>query len=286
MALGRVIGLWRYPVKSMAAETLSVADVGEEGIVGDRAFGVVDATTGKLMSAKRFPALLNLRPVRRDDGEVVIYEPSGDITMSDSTDVHLWLSERLGRSVTLVRAEPEQRRTVEMDLDDGGVFEFSTQPGSFFDGRSTVHVLSTASLAEAKRHYPDGDWSVERFRPAVLVQFDDAPASEGPDDAPASEGPEDAPAGEGPEDPRAGEWPEDAFVGAEFDLGGPAGVRLSGQKRMDRCIMVTRAQGVHAADKAILTTLARVHDACLGVGCVVTGVGRISVGDSVDLVTL
>lgn len=258
MTLGRVIGLWRYPVKSMAAETLSVADVGEEGIVGDRAFGVIDATTGKLMSAKRYPALLNLRPVRRDDGEVVIYEPSGDITMSDATDVHLWLSERLGLSVTLVRAEPEQRRTIEMDLDDGGVFEFSTQPGSFFDGRSTVHVLSTASLAEAKRHYPDGDWSVERFRPAALVEFDDAPA---------------------------GEWPEDAFVGAEFDLGGPAGVRLSGQKRMDRCIMVTRAQGVHAADKAILTTLARVHDACLGVGCVVTGVGRVSVGDSVDLVT-
>ena len=262
MTLGHVIGLWRYPVKSMAAEALSVADVGDEGIIGDRSFGVIDAATGKLLSAKRYPALLALRPVRRDDGEVLIYEPSGDLTMSDAADANGWLSEYLGLNVRLVRAEPERRRQIEMELDDGQLFEFSTPPGSFFDGTMTVHVLTTASLAAAKRHYPLGDWVWERFRPAVLVAIDESVEH---DDA---------------GDP----WPEDGWIGSEIDLGGPSGVRLRVGKAMDRCIMVTRAQGALPADKAILQTLARVHESNLGVGCVVSGVGRVSVGDEVALV--
>jgi len=39
--VGRVVGLWRYPVKSMAAEPLGAANVGWHGLAGDRrwAFG-------------------------------------------------------------------------------------------------------------------------------------------------------------------------------------------------------------------------------------------------------
>src|SRR2546425_5706827 len=49
---GSVIGLWRYPVKSMMGEELNAAEVTDRGLVGDRQFAVVDASTGKVAGAK------------------------------------------------------------------------------------------------------------------------------------------------------------------------------------------------------------------------------------------
>jgi uncharacterized protein YcbX len=49
---GSVVGLWRYPVKSMMGEELNAAEVTERGLVGDRQFAVVDASTGKVAGAK------------------------------------------------------------------------------------------------------------------------------------------------------------------------------------------------------------------------------------------
>ena len=34
-AVGRVVGLWRYPVKSMMGEELNAVEVTERGLVGD-----------------------------------------------------------------------------------------------------------------------------------------------------------------------------------------------------------------------------------------------------------
>ncbi|TML88346.1 MAG: hypothetical protein E6G08_08125 [Actinobacteria bacterium] len=44
-AAGSVVALWRYPVKSMMGEELNAAEVTERGLVGDRQFAVVDAST-------------------------------------------------------------------------------------------------------------------------------------------------------------------------------------------------------------------------------------------------
>src|ERR671934_1328042 len=49
---GSVVGLWRYPVKSMMGEELNAAEVTERGLVGDRRFAVVDPATGKVAGAK------------------------------------------------------------------------------------------------------------------------------------------------------------------------------------------------------------------------------------------
>ena len=49
---GSVVGLWRYPVKSMMGEELNAAEVTARGLVGDRAFAVVDPATGKVAGAK------------------------------------------------------------------------------------------------------------------------------------------------------------------------------------------------------------------------------------------
>ena len=51
-AVGRVVGICRYPVKSMMAEELNATVVTERGVLGDRAFALIDMETGKVASAK------------------------------------------------------------------------------------------------------------------------------------------------------------------------------------------------------------------------------------------
>ena len=51
-AAAEVLSLWRYPVKSMMGEELNAVAVTERGVLGDRAFALVDAENGKIVSAK------------------------------------------------------------------------------------------------------------------------------------------------------------------------------------------------------------------------------------------
>lgn len=50
--VGSVVSLWRYPVKSMMGEELNASYVTERGLLGDRAYALVDQVTGKVASAK------------------------------------------------------------------------------------------------------------------------------------------------------------------------------------------------------------------------------------------
>ncbi|MDQ1540331.1 MAG: uncharacterized protein QOH29_1057, partial [Actinomycetota bacterium] len=60
--VGRVAGLWRYPVKSMAAESLDQVDVSWNGLVGDRRWAFVRAG----MARNNFPWLtIRERPQMR-----------------------------------------------------------------------------------------------------------------------------------------------------------------------------------------------------------------------------
>ena len=56
-----VQALWRFPVKSMRGEPVSQVEITKEGLVGDRAYALIDVETGKVVSAKSvriYPALL------------------------------------------------------------------------------------------------------------------------------------------------------------------------------------------------------------------------------------
>ena len=37
-----ITSLWRYPVKSMMGEEMNACDITEKGLLGDRAYGVID----------------------------------------------------------------------------------------------------------------------------------------------------------------------------------------------------------------------------------------------------
>jgi uncharacterized protein len=62
--VGSVATLWRFPVKSMGGEQLRDAAVTERGVLGDRAYALIDKDTGKVVSAKSvklFPNLLDCK---------------------------------------------------------------------------------------------------------------------------------------------------------------------------------------------------------------------------------
>jgi uncharacterized protein len=120
---------------------------------------------------------------------------------------------------------------------------------SHFDD-APVHLLSTASLRALAAEVGE-EVDPRRFRGNVVV---DVP-------------------GEG--------WAEDGWVGARLRLGEE--VVLEVVDRMPRCAMVSMAQRDLGADPRVLASLARGHDADLGVQARVVAGGRLRVGDAVRL---
>src|SRR5207249_8780192 len=110
-------GLWRFPVKSMLGERLERADFTARGLVGDRAYALIDAETGKVVSAKSaklFPDMFRCRaafvepPSPGDElPPVEITLPDKTKVTSDASDVDSVLSTFFRRGVTLARAAPE-----------------------------------------------------------------------------------------------------------------------------------------------------------------------------------
>src|SRR6202051_3438347 len=61
---GAVVSLWRYPVKSMMGEELNSTEVTDRGLLGDRAYALVDSADGKAATAKnpkKWPTLFGFR---------------------------------------------------------------------------------------------------------------------------------------------------------------------------------------------------------------------------------
>src|SRR3981189_222871 len=120
--LGAVVSLWRYPVKSMMGEELNAAEVTELGLLGDRAYALVDGSDGKVASAKnprKWPQMFQYRaafvdPPRRgaEIPPAPVPPPEGTVVTSNQTDLHETLSRVLGREVTLEAAERGQPDTV------------------------------------------------------------------------------------------------------------------------------------------------------------------------------
>src|SRR5438309_8734233 len=112
-ALGTVKRLSRFPVKSMLGEHPSTVDIIATGIVGDRAWGLVDVETGKVASAKHprmWSALLGLRATYADGpgaGNALRIELADGTTVgSNDDDVDKRLSVAIGRDVHLTAEVP------------------------------------------------------------------------------------------------------------------------------------------------------------------------------------
>src|SRR5207249_6799657 len=116
--VGSVVSLWRYPVKSMMGEELNATEVTQSGLVGDRAYALVDSSDGKVASAKnprKWPRLFDFRAALADVPQsgakappVRVTLPNGTLLNSEQADVHQIISKALNPEVTL-SALPERK---------------------------------------------------------------------------------------------------------------------------------------------------------------------------------
>jgi uncharacterized protein YcbX len=158
----RVVGLWRYPVKSMQGEPLDAVDVDEHGLVGDRRWALLDLRTGLTLTARRQPELLHASACVDGDGVRVVLT-DGSVATDDAA-----LSAWLGHPVALVEAGNARQGLYETPVDaereDGEWVRWRGPAGTFHDStRTQVSIVSTTTL----RH-----WDVRRFRPNVVLDGD------------------------------------------------------------------------------------------------------------------
>ena len=105
-----VLGLWRHAVKSLQGERLESARFEDDGLVGDRRWGIRDLRTGRILTARRRPELLGA--VASYDGELpAITLPSGCTVVGPGKGTDGILSRWLG-AVVLLPLEPCVRCTM------------------------------------------------------------------------------------------------------------------------------------------------------------------------------
>ncbi len=290
--IGTVVGLWRFPVKSMGGEPIAEAELTERGLVGDRAYALVDVQTGKVVSAKSvklFPDILACQarfveapragqaipPVR-------IVLPDGTSVVSDASGSDGVLSAYFNREVTLTRAAPENftidqyhpdvegadpaghRDTVVEAKVGSAFFAEAGVPspvpvGAFFD-LFPVSVMTTSTLERLRASRPQSAIDERRFRMNVIVGT------------------------------MAAGFLENGWVHQHLGIGATA--RLHVTMPDPRCVMTTLAQGDLPRDTEILRALVE-HNSlqvgnagrfpCAGVYAVVGAGGILRAGDSVAL---
>jgi len=268
---GSVVALWRYPVKSMMGEELNATEVTDRGLLGDRAFAVVDASTGKVAGAKNprkwgnffdYRAAYVEPPARGSKLPTVrVTLPEGSVVTNEQPDLAQVLSRALGREVTLAQADGDggsPARAEEYWPDMEGlerrdtVTEWELPPRTFFD-LAVVHLLTTATIDRLRVLYPDGRFEVRRFRPNIVVST--GPAQHG--------------------------FVENEWIGRTVAIGDEVRLRIS--EPCPRCVMTTLPQGDLPRDPGILRTAAQHNQANVGVYADVLAGGLIRRGDRVTL---
>lgn len=270
---GSVVGLWRYPVKSMMGEELNAAEVTEGGLIGDRRFALVDPSTGKIAGAKnprKWGNFFDFRaayvePPRRESKlpAVRLTLPDGTVVTSDQPDLAQILSKALGREVAFAAAKGDGEAsgaTAEeywpdmegLDFRDT-VTDFELPAGTFFD-LAAVHLLTTATIDKLRELYPQGRFEVRRFRPNIVVATE--PEEQG--------------------------FVENDWIGRTVAIGDKVRLRITGA--CPRCVMTTLPQGDLPKDAGILRAAAQHNQANVGVYADVIEDGAIRRGDPVTLV--
>lgn len=240
---GTVAALYRYPVKSMRGEELMEADVTVRGVLGDRAYAVMDQRTGHIASAKhprKWGSLLACRAVFVEPPlpgaqlpPVRITLPDGTIIRSDQPGADALLSHALGREVALIgEAPPAPTREADRSLPGAADEEIREEPmalaapaGSLFD-HAVIHLITTGTLGRLRAMHPEGRFEAPRFRPNIVVA--------------TAEGCE--------------EFIEDGWLGGELLLG--PDVELRAADPTPRCVITTLAQGDLPGDPGILRAIA------------------------------
>ena len=287
MNVGRIRELWRHPVKSMMGERMERAELGANGIPGDRAWAVRDEERGGIRGAKKIaglmrcgaryleePAFGRVPPpeIRLPDGATLrASDPGAAERVSGAVEqkVTLWPLLPADRVDHYRRGAPthedfdqEMRaifgRTKDEPLPDFAafppeLFEFESPPGTYFDA-FPILLLTDATLAKLKKLAPASVIDVRRFRPNLVVQTPD-----------------------GVED-----FVELGWIGRRLRVGD---AELEIAMACPRCVMITHAFDDLPRDPGLMRTVVREANQNVGVYVRVARPGRIAVGDTVELLS-
>ena len=159
--VGRVVGLFRYPVKSMASESLEAIDAGWNGFTGDRRWAFVrdglERSGFPWLTIRERPEMWRYQPYFADPNDpeksvTMVRTPSGD----EFDVVDPSLAERLGYGARVIK----QSRGI-----------FDTMPLSLI----TTQTIAALSVSVGR------DLDNRRFRPNLLIESVDG--GDAPEDA-------------------------------------------------------------------------------------------------------
>jgi uncharacterized protein YcbX len=244
---GVVDSIWRYPVKSMAGEEMTTASVTERGLLGGRAYALVDKASNRVATVRSWAAsLLNYQARFVSEPQsgapappVRITAPDGEAFTSDQADLDERLSAVFGRALIVMSTAPPGLRLEFPRGTLGGRHEKDTEAplaggapsGTFFD-YGTVHLLASSTLEHLQTAYAQGRFDVRRFRPNLLVGVDGEP------------------------------FIENSWVGRTITVGDQVVLRVS--IPCPRCVNTTLPQADLPRDVGILRTIARLNRVDLG----------------------
>lgn len=274
--VGTVCELWRFPIKSMLGEKLEQLTVGLNGTLGDRAYALREAATGRVANAKKWAGLFGFsarytsQPSIDSPGEIVVTMPDGGTVRADDPNASDIISNAIGKKMRLERPNPEELAPAGIDpltifagvpvdqILPGMTTEkmpdyYRLLKGSFFDS-ATMHIIATGTLDHLKQlRNGEGQPDPRRFRANIYVR---SSAS-------------------------AGGFVEDGWLGHRLRLGNQAVAK--DLKPALRCVMTTHPQSELACDLDILRTVAQHHRSNLGVFCAIERAGIVRLGDPVFL---
>lgn len=152
--VGHVEALFQYPVKSMAGERLSVANLGWHGIPGDRRLALrrMQERSGfPWLSASKLPDLLRFVPVHRD--------------AASQRDIPTHVRTPEGREVAVFGDE----LAAAIERRHGAPVQMMHLRNGIFD-EASVSVIATDTVQEIGRMAGTGA-DVRRFRPNIVVRL-------------------------------------------------------------------------------------------------------------------
>ena len=159
--LGRVVGLFRYPVKSMGSESLEAIDSGWNGFAGDRRWafvrGGLERSGFPWLTIRERPEMCRYQPYFADASDpeksvTMVRTPSG----GELDVVDPLLAEELGHDARVIK----QSRGI-----------FDTMPLSLI----TTHTIAALAASVGR------DLDTRRFRPNLVIESIDG--GDAPEDA-------------------------------------------------------------------------------------------------------
>jgi uncharacterized protein len=265
---GKVVSLWRYPVKSMMGEELNSSYITERGLIGDRTYALIDNQTGKVISAKnpaKWRKLFDFRAAFIDSLQtadnipnVRITFPDGSQIFSDQEEIDHLLSKILGREVSLMKATMDKPGYEEYWPDVEGIAhrELVTDeimPSKTFFDIAVIHILTSSTINRFRELYPEGRFEVRRFRPNIVIESSLMEK----------------------------DFIENSWGDKKLTVGEEIVLRVIAP--CTRCVMITLPQGDLPNDLGILRTVAKYNQVHAGVYASVEQGGIVRRGDLVQL---